>query len=481
MHPVLPLLLAFLPAAPDALDNLDFRRGLAGWQGEGFAVVDGAVSSRDAGPRGGLLHRTFVVPQGAGTIHCTAYATAGSDGRADARLNVFLEAAGREVVPKSVRTADGFERTTALLPPLDGRPREYVWSVAGRAGETLRLLVVDHNNDPGRYVHCGGFRTEPPGQHEARAFAQLMDRLAQKHKLSPMGPRFRSRHFLALGNTDEAFARQQLQRCERMHDVFLDHFRGKGFRLTAPPARLMVALFDRQEGIEAYLNGPVPPMVTGLYHPASNRLVVYDFGRNRQLLRNREEAEQFAATLPAEHRMLALGSVSRQAGDIRTTANLSTLMHEAAHLLSFNTGLLNREGDRPLWLAEGLAAYCESTAQGHWKGVGALNPERLKTLAAARRGEVAFLPLRSLVESDRWLCGPGGSQRALIGYAQSWALFHMLVEEQPKALRRYLQLIYRRTVPEHRLADFAEVFGADLAKVERRHRDYVQRLLETVR
>jgi len=55
-----------------------------------------------------------------------------------------------------------------------------------------------------------------------------------------------------------------------------------------------------------------------------------------------------------------------------------------------------------------------------------------------------------------------GIQRVLIGYAQSWALFRMLMEEQPRAMRQYFELIHPRRTPDHRLADFVEVFGTDL-------------------
>ena len=36
-----------------------------------------------------------------------------------------------------------------------------------------------------------------------------------------------------------------------------------------------------------------------------------------------------------------------------------TLSHEATHQLTFNTGLLNRKGDVPMCIAEGLAVYGE--------------------------------------------------------------------------------------------------------------------------
>ena len=82
MHVTLALLVgSVLPAAPVA--NLDFADGrLTGWTGQGFYVTTGSagpslrfgVCSSDRGPMGriALLHRTFVVPPGAGAIHFTA-------------------------------------------------------------------------------------------------------------------------------------------------------------------------------------------------------------------------------------------------------------------------------------------------------------------------------------------------------------------------------------------------------------------------
>ena len=48
-------------------------------------------------------------------------------------------------------------------------------------------------------------------------------------------------------------------------------------------------------------------------------------------------------------------------------------------------------------------------------------------------------------------------------------------------MRRYFELIHPRRTPDHRLADFVEVFGADLEKLERRHRAYIKRIAESAR
>src|SRR5262249_29214791 len=162
--------------------------------------------------------------------------------------------------------------------------------------------------------------------------------------------------------------------CELLHQMFLNHFRVKGFRVKEPPVRLMIALFDSPDGFEAYLGVPMPEMVTGVYDPPSNRLVVYDFGRNRALVRDRKAGERFAQPLHwACAGQYVRGTLELRAGQLRADLNLSTIMHEAAHQLSFNTGLLNRHGDCPVWLAEGLATYCEATEQGSWQGIGAPN------------------------------------------------------------------------------------------------------------
>ena len=66
----------------------------------------------------------------------------------------------------------------------------------------------------------------------------------------------------------------------------------------------------------------------------------------------------------------------------------------------------------------------------------------------------------------------------LQGYAQSWALFRMLMEKRPKAMKKYLALIRDRRTDEHRLTDFGSCFGANLTSLEAEHRDYVRKVVE---
>jgi hypothetical protein len=220
----------------------------------------------------------------------------------------------------------------------------------------------------------------------------------------------------------------------------------------------------------------MPTTVTGVYHPPSNRLVVYDYARNRAFLagkeRNAELVRQAANDLDRERLTVAIGRFER---DRRDDTNIATVMHEVAHQLSFNSGLLRREGDIPLWLAEGLATYCEPTVNGAWQGIGEPNPHRANGLASQLRGGGGFLSLRALLENDDWLRRAERPEQVALGYAQSWALFGLLMRDRPKSLRRYLEIIQGRRTPEHRLADVAECFG-DLAALDRRYQAHLREL-----
>jgi hypothetical protein len=470
-------------------EDLGFSSGgLQGWQGEGFAVRmaapgdstnNYAVTSADgpSGTRKALLHRTFVVPENAGYIRCKAYAERTGNQPTDDPIDIFLLASGKRIVPKQVHTGAGWQSATAILPPKDGNAREYLWSVAGLAGQTLRLVLIDEDDRAGCYLVCGGFEAVSADQQERRDFSEMMVNLAAEHHLVPM-VRYDSKHFTALSNAEEMFSEQRLQNCELMFDLFCDHFRRKGFAIRPPPTRLMVAIFDTQSGFEAYLGQRMPSTVTGIYHPQSNRFVMYDFGQNRAYVSAKQSAEQRARRIGSQvDRQRYVGTVQRRAQEVRSDANIATIMHEVAHQLSYNCGILNRQADVPLWLAEGLACYCEATRDGSWQGISEPNPERLQYLVAAVNTNVQFMPVRKLVESARWL---SISDRRAVGllYAQSWALFSSLMDERPGEMRKYLAAIYSRQTPERRAADFEQAFGSNWAEHDRKLDAYVRRLVQ---
>jgi hypothetical protein len=471
-----------LGASEPATPNLDFGSGtFSGWEGNGFALVTTSgkeshraylVTSRETTTS--CLRRVLDLPASAHVIRFTGQAIRGEGCPENAKLDVLLLENDGRPIAKQVRTVKGWLTAPTLLPGLNGQAREYIWPVAAYAGQRVQLLLVDQDDRPGCYLECGSFQIMTQDEFEGYEFSRCMVILAREHKLFPM-MRYDTRHFTVLSNADERFSEARLRDCELMYSLFYDHFRRKGFGLRPPKSKLMVAMFDSQRGFEAYMGGRMPASITGIYHPASNRFVMYDYGQNESLIEAKRQAEQNSHQISSHaDRVRYLESVYRQAKDFRLDANTTTIMHEVAHQLSFNCDLLKREADVPAWLAEGLACYCEATGNGAWQGLGEVNPQRLAILAAVIRGNDSLLPLRELLEDDRWVRARKNNKKVLVGYAESWALFRMLMEEQSRGLSKFLGLIHGRQNRERRLADFEQAFGVTPSRMERRFLTYVK-------
>jgi Protein of unknown function (DUF1570) len=474
------------PGFPD-LGFTDPR--LTGWQGQGFALL--ASPARTGGPEGvwsddsvnkgrkALLHRGLILPANAGVISFRAAAVRAPGAAADDRLSVVLLAAGGRIIPREVKTASGWQQTATLPSGKIADAPEYLWRVADYAGQGVRIVLFDEDDRPGCYLWCSGFRLIAQDEFESRDFVTFMTELTRKQHLVPV-TRYDSPHFLALSNADEEFSEQRIRECELMYRLFYDHFRHKGFTLHEPAARLMLAMFNNQQGFEAYLGSKRSPFLTGLYHPDTNRFVLYDFGQNEAYRASMERAEKMSQGIPLQmNRLQYLDTVKLHAGQMRANTNIATVMHEAAHQLSFNCGLLNRRSDLPMWLCEGLACYCEATSNGAWQGPGQPNPDRLVSLAEAAQSQERFLDIKELVESDRWLRQPKDQRSVLLGYAQSWALFRLLMEERPEQLKKLFAQIYSRQASERRMADFEQCFGS-LTVLQHRYADYLNQLAQQV-
>jgi Protein of unknown function (DUF1570) len=307
-------------------------------------------------------------------------------------------------------------------------------------------------------------KTPPPTGTETE-FIATMQKLQKKYKMQPMA-RFDSKRFIAISNAPDDFTKDRLKLCETFHDAFLKHFEKAGFAVHPPTERMMIAVFATNENFDSYFGHDMTG-IAGVYHTPANRLVLYDFSENKNLRKQRDQAVGSGAALGnSMARAKFEQGVSRKFDDYSKDMNLSITMHECAHLVSFNCGLLARDRDVPAWLAEGMATYCEATDQGDWTRLGSSNPVRIRDLNRANK---AYISLADLVGDDRWV----RSNRVLTGYGESWALFHMMMTERPKDLRRYIDLIHDRKVPESRIADFQEAFG-DIRKVQARFNDYLR-------
>jgi hypothetical protein len=475
------LLLGLAPGQSPS-DNLGFQTGtLAGWKGYGFYLTSAdhrgpstslGVCSSDYGRRGrtGELRYTFTVPPGAGLLRCRAYAACRKGMTFEDRLDVVVFTEDSTLMPKRVRGESGWQSAQGLLPRQGGQPREYSWDLSQVSGRRVQIVLVDQDDRSGCHLFCSGFWLTAVDEDQDQTFRAQMKKLERENRLPPMA-RFSTRHFIAWSNADADFTKSRLRSCELVYRHFFEHFRRRGFAVRPPVSKLMVAVFDSQSGFEAFLGQRMPSGITGVYTRDGNQLVIYELSQNQAVVARREKALQEARGLARDQDKLRhLETIHRHLSEWSQDAGLSTAMHETSHHLSFNCGLLNRFGDVPVWLAEGLATYCEATDEGGWQGIGEPNPSRIFVLDLVQKNNGKFIPLRVLIEDDRWRATTGA---ALLGYSQSWALFRMLMQERPAQFRAYLKMIYPRQGPEYRLADFCEVFGTDLERLEQRYHSYM--------
>jgi Protein of unknown function (DUF1570) len=248
----------------------------------------------------------------------------------------------------------------------------------------------------------------------------------------------RSDRFQAVGDAADQFMKLTLSDCESIALDYLAHYQTKGFDVKQSNRRLTLVVFldERPYGefLRRYTRG-VPLSSWGFYSRADNWLVLFDF-RN----------------VPVSERGAGL-------------KNMKTLAHETTHLLAFNTGLLNRKGDSPRAIVEGLALYGETRRLHGRNEPGHLNVTRLDDLAHILRRQ-KWISAVDLLTDDAVAFG-NNSDRWLLAYAQSWLLvYHLMTTPARLAnFQAYLKTIYGRTSKNHRFEDAERHFG-DLERLD---------------
>ncbi len=244
----------------------------------------------------------------------------------------------------------------------------------------------------------------------------------------------RTEHFLAVGDAPGSYLRAALERCESLGKDFLTHFRGRGFELAYPSRRLTVVGL-KDDASYGKLLGEAPGRdVGGHFDLDLNRLVIFDFRADGE--RSRQEAERI---------------------------NLFTLVHETAHQLCYNTGLLDRDHVPPLCISEGLATYVELWRPNVKNAIGGVNTPRLEAL----RQVGGWIDLDDLLRDDSAFEG----EQQQLAYAESWLLIHHLMRATARRerLRDYLTRI--RTAPGTDSAARLKVAEAALGALSRLNKE----------
>jgi len=300
-----------------------------------------------------------------------------------------------------------------------------------------------------------GDGAQEPKLTPAEEAANELERAKVRVRAATSGPlqTVTTDHFQAVGDAAPSFMKITLGDCELIAGDFLDHYQAKGFGVKRPDRRLTLVVFlDERPYLEfaRKFGTKVPVYAAGFYSRTENWLVLYD---HRNVPVNEYGAAQ---------------------------KNARTLAHEATHLLTFNTGLLNRRGDVPLAVLEGLASYSETRGQKGHSEPGQINGRLLDDLAHKRR-RLDWITATDLLTNDQAAFGTTVDQ-TLLAYAQGWLLVYRLMTSPSRLtqFQAYLKSIYPRTNKDRRFDDAERNFG-DLERLDQELRREAIRLLQAPR
>jgi hypothetical protein len=291
----------------------------------------------------------------------------------------------------------------------------------------------------------------PAGADDVKEEEEIrtIEERALKAGLGPLRTK-RSKHFLAVGNALDDYLRIVLIDCEMVALDYMDHYREKGFKVTFPAERMIAVVLEDERAFRRFLRGQVSPAAVGVYDAKSNWLVVQDYRHAR-----------------------ARGNLPGWA------YNLQKQAHEATHQLTFNTGLLNRHGDTPRCIGEGLAMYGEYRRPNVRMAPGQISTGQLHDLAHLQRG-VGWYPVAKLLRDDGWWVAAGDEAKRGLCYAESWLLVHYMIQDPTRlpTFRSYLEAIYERKNADTRLDD-ARLHWGDLGQLDKDLKQYSIRLLNS--
>ncbi len=330
------------------------------------------------------------------------------------RWTMLVDIGGREVEGMPL----GWSRQHVFLLARDGR----LWDFAPNKAERFRKTSSYFSSYSATEIRAG-----------------LERELDRKLEITGTG------HYLvAHPKGKEAWA----QRFEDLYRSCVHYFTLRGLRIHEPEFPLVAIVWGSRPDFDRYAasqGSPARPDVLGYYSPTSNRVTLYDQG----------------------------GGSSNRAWQ----QNEATIIHEATHQVAFNTGVHNRFGLTPSWLAEGLGTMFE--ARGVWDWLhypdqrdrinhGRLNSFR-QWLAKGRQGG-SFV---NLLSSDRQF-----QSNPAAAYAEAWAWVFFLTETHPQKFAEYVQRVASRPNFEdypsaRRLSDFTAIFGDDLRMLEKHFLNFI--------
>lgn len=232
---------------------------------------------------------------------------------------------------------------------------------------------------------------------------------------------------------------------EGLYRECLTTFSSRGVKVQPPSTPLIALILTDRSRFEEYCraeNVTPQPGLRGFYLPTSNRVALYDTGKQSGLD--------------------------------------ATILHEATHQVAFNIGIHSRLAVTPKWVVEGLATAFEREAfrlnDRRSRVEARVNPERYAWFQRLRKERYLPRSLGSFLQSDKLF-----ETATLDAYSQAWALTFFLMETRSAEYATYLRALAQRDPladypAEARQRDFEQAFGRDLFLLETHFLRFYQNL-----
>ncbi|MEC9373743.1 MAG: DUF1570 domain-containing protein [Planctomycetota bacterium] len=353
----------------------------------------------------------------------------------------------------------------------------------GDSVEAARLYRQAWRHREARYRAATALRSmHSRGLHEIP-----VDELALEKTRLALGPEFTrmdTAHFVVLSNAGSEWTRSRAALLERTYHQFFRVMDRLEYPAVPPEQKLMCVLIRDHAMYAAFAktqDGVDAPWIAGYYAGRSNRIVFYDdqtspaFAealksldthekdikearqRARDARRNRqgELAERLEAHADDLERRIALER-RRLQGEAARSSEAKTV-HEAVHLLAFNTGVQSRSHSYPFWITEGLASAFETESPR-----AAFGPDHV---TATRQGDFErhlingqLMPTDALVALSR--VPDAEATTADVMYSQSYALVAYMFRYERRSLAQYLLDILDEPAGRIDASRHGEIFAA---------------------
>ena len=280
---------------------------------------------------------------------------------------------------------------------------------------------------------------------------------------------YKTKHYVLVHNTDDAYVKWVGSLFEDLHRGFLNFWKQRGLKLEEPRFPLVAVVFGDKPSYLTYAQremGEAAKSMIGYYNLKTNRITTYDLTGVSGSASGKQRSSAYIRQI-----------LSRPEAE-RTVA---TIVHEAVHQLAFNCGLQVRLADNPLWMSEGLAMFFESpdaspSARG-WGRIGKINQHNFKLFAQYVRARPRDSLVTLITNDERFKKTATAAQ----AYPESWALTYFLIKTREKDYVKYIQeLATQQPLNEmsdkERLNLFKKHFGEDLSKLDRAFISYMRRI-----